>query len=112
VFQERSRNPTDQPYRNKRFDGFQMGSGTSLPAYLVKARVKLKLQQAEMRARPRCDISRPSQKTPVEPNELKRMIVATILAHQRHWSAAHIARHFGWVREDVERWLEAGKPLL
>jgi hypothetical protein len=72
----------------------------------MKARVRLKLLQAEMRARPR------SQKTRCEPNGLKRRIAATVLAFERGWSPVDIAHVFGWDPELVKAWFEAAKPLL
>lgn len=59
----------------------------------MKAQVRLALQQAEMRARPRC---RRAKNTPfaAEPNELKRRIAATVLAYSRGWNAAQIANEF------------------
>ena len=73
----------------------------------MKARVKLALQQADMRARLKRD--RPRR---VESRDLKRRVAATVLAFHRGWAPAEIARLFGWPVEDVARWLEAGKPLL
>jgi hypothetical protein len=55
-----------------------LDSGTAGSAHEVKARVKLKLQQAEMRSRSRLHRRKPSNNTPPsEPEELKRRIAAT-----------------------------------
>jgi hypothetical protein len=74
----------------------------------MKARVKLALQQADMRSRLTRDNSRPTARTA----DLKRRIAATILAYERGWTPAKIASFFEWPIGDVERWFEAGKPLL
>ena len=84
----------------------------------MKANVKLKLQQAEMRSCLRLDRRQrsPEMPSPEMPSPdssgLRRAITALILVYGRGWSAADIAHHFGWPREAVERWLETGKPLL
>ena len=79
----------------------------------MKASVKLKLQQAEMRSRVKCDRRQRSAETSSpEALGLRRAIAALILAHGRGWSAADIAHHFGWPQATVERWLEASKPIL
>jgi len=73
----------------------------------MKARVKLALQQADMRSRLKHANRRTARTT-----DLKRRIAATILAYERGWAPAQIARFFQWPTEDVEKWMEAGKPLL
>jgi hypothetical protein len=84
----------------------------------MKEKVRIEMHQADMRSRLKRRLAtnakvRP-EKTPStgEPNELKRQIAATILHENRGWSSAQIARHFDWPREQVERWLEAGKRWL
>jgi hypothetical protein len=75
----------------------------------MKTRVRLRLQQADMRSRLR---DRPSLKPAAQPKELKKRIVAVVLAYERNYSPVEIARYFGWRPEDVQAWFEAGKPLL
>jgi DNA-directed RNA polymerase specialized sigma subunit len=47
-----------------------------------------------------------------QPSELKRRIAATIWAYGRKCTAAQIATEFNWEREAVQRWMDAGTPLL
>jgi hypothetical protein len=75
----------------------------------MKARVKLALQQADMRSRLKSD--RGGVRT-ARPIDLKRRVVATIFAYERGWTPARIANHFGWQLEDVKAWFQAGTPLL
>lgn len=106
----------------------------------MKAKVRRALQQGEIRARrKRQEIARNGGKaraqklTPerrqeiarlggtarsemtrstAEPyDELKRKVAAWVLIERRDYSAADIERQFGWDRQDVERWIEAGKRL-
>jgi hypothetical protein len=77
----------------------------------VKARVKLALQQADMRARLKRHPRRRRRRIAKATN-LQRRVVATIFAYERGWAPARIADFFGWPPEDVARWFEAGKPLL
>jgi len=75
----------------------------------MRAQVKLKLVQADMRSRLVHDHSR--RRAP-STTDLKRRVAATILAYERGWTPARIATFFQWPAEDVERWFDAGKPLL
>lgn len=61
-----------------------------------------------MRSRLKRENSRRTART----TDLKRRIAATILAYERGWAPAEIARFFHWPVEDVERWFDAGKPLV
>jgi hypothetical protein len=88
----------------------------------VKERIRLKLAQAAMRSGSRRekrilrDLDRRAEESvrrvDEQPPELKRRIAATIFAYQRNWSPVAIASHFGWELADVQRWMEAGTPLL
>ena len=69
------------------------------------------MQQAALRSRPKRDRNRTRPALDLK-DELQRRIAATVLAYQRGYSPADIARLFKWPVEDVERWFEAGKPLL
>jgi hypothetical protein len=64
------------------------------------------MQQAAMR-------SRPKPKRRSQPAiDLKGRIAATVLVYERNYSPADIASLFNWNLSDVERWFEAGRPLL
>lgn len=88
---------------------------TALPARSdqnMKTRVRLKLHQAAMRSRRSCrDRGRPSEKMG-DLSQLRARIAATVLAYEKHWSPTAIAEEFGWPLEAVQRWFEAGRPLL
>ncbi len=47
-----------------------------------------------------------------QPPELKKLVAATIWAYGRRRTAAQIAANFDWEPKDVQRWLDAGAPLL
>jgi hypothetical protein len=72
----------------------------------MKSRTRLALQQAAMRSRPKRKRDR------LRSVDLKPRIAATVLAYERGYSAADIARLFKWPLDDVTRWFEAGRPLL
>lgn len=74
----------------------------------MRAKVKLALQQADMRSR----LKHANRGRTARTTDVKRRIAATILAYERGWAPAQIARFFQWPTEDVKKWLEAGKPLL
>lgn len=104
----------------------------------MKAKVRRALQQAELRSQRRHRNARNGGKaraqklTPerrqeiarlggvarsekircaAEPDERKRKIAALVLIVRRGYSSADIERQFGWDRQDVERWIEAGRLL-
>jgi hypothetical protein len=64
------------------------------------------MQQAALRSRPK----RKRRSQP--PIDLKRRIAATVLIYERNYSPADIASLFKWELRDVQRWLDAGRPLL
>ena len=76
----------------------------------MRARIKLRLMQAAMRARQRS----PKRVLKARANapRLKRRIAAAILFYDRGLSARQIAAHFGWPEDAVQRWFDAGRPLL
>jgi hypothetical protein len=88
----------------------------------MKSTVRLRLHQAAMRSRdiaamrlrPRRDRrdKESIRRQAARPDQLKRRIAATIIAHERGWSPQRLATHFGWSIDDTVRWLDAGKPLL
>jgi transposase-like protein len=70
-----------------------------------------------MRSRPHRDLRDEREKNSISrvaewPPELKRRIAATVMVHERGYSASQIAHQFGWDLEDVKRWMESGRPLL
>jgi hypothetical protein len=68
--------------------------------FIMKASVRLELQQAEVRSRLRLDRRQPSPETSSpESAGLRRAIAALGLAYGRGWSAADITHHFGWPRK-------------
>jgi hypothetical protein len=72
----------------------------------MKSRTRLKLQQAAMRSRPKPARNR------ARIVDLSPRVAATVLIYQRGFSAADVARLFNWRLTDVEKWFDAGRPLL
>jgi len=76
----------------------------------MNTRTRIAMQQAALRSRPKR--SQGARSAIKLNNELQRRIAATTLAYTRGYSPADIAHLFKWPVADVERWIEAGRPLL
>lgn len=76
----------------------------------MKKTTRLKMHQAEMRARDKAAMRRRPRGDRQDglPEEVKHRIYALVVAYDCGWSAAHIAHHWGWERKDVERWFASG----
>ena len=77
----------------------------------MRARIKLKLQQAEMRARQARLKLLAGATIANSDGEPKPMFMAILLAYGRGLSCEQIAAEFGWPLDHVKLWVEAGRPL-
>lgn len=76
----------------------------------MKAAIKLKLLQADMRSRQKESLvaMEALQKLP----RLRRQYIALVLYHYRGFTVEEIAQRFSWKKEKVQRWLETGNALV
>jgi len=76
----------------------------------MRGRIKLKLQQAEMRSRQKESQTAVTALSKLP--RLRRQYMAMVLYSYQGFTVEEIAQKFSWDQAKVRRWLEAGNKLV